>query len=444
MRRRSISRLAATGAALSLLATGCLSEGGGGNTGGGGNAASSGGGDKKVEVFGNFTGAEAKAFEASLVDFEKSSGIDVTYVGASNFAELIRSRVAGNNLPDIALFPQPGLLRDIAGQGKFTDLGTALDMEKLKTTLIPGLLDASTLEGKVYGVPMRMAVKSLVWHPAPEFQKAGYTAPKTHAELLALTDKIKGSGTTPWCIGMESGPATGWVATDWLEEYVLRIGGPETYDKWWKHEIPFNDPVVKKAAQEFEKIAFPEGNVLGGRKTIVSTPFGTSANPMFAAKPQCYLHRQGNFITSEGFFPKPVQTNLEANVDLFALPPVEGGFQGQPVLGGGDLAAMFKVDDDSKKVMEFIASDKFGGPWAKAGGWLSPHKSFNASQYPNDTTREIAKVAANAKVFRFDASDLMPGAVGSGSFWKGMVAWVSGQKDLDTALKDIEESWPKS
>lgn len=417
------------------VSTACLGEGGGRRDG-----------DKRVEIFGAFAGPEADAFRASLVDFQESSGITVSYVPSSNFTELIRSRVAGNNAPDIAIFPQPGLLIDLANSRKLKALEGVLDLAALRGTLIPGLLDATVgRDGNVYGAPIRMAVKSLVWYPRPEFERAGYSVPKTEAELIALTDRIKADGRTPWCLGMESGQSTGWVATDWLEEYVLRFGGPETYDKWTRHEIRFNDPVVKRAAEEFAKIAFTQGNVLGGRQSIASNAFGTSANPMFSPQPECWLHRQGNFITSEGFFPPDVTRNMADNVGLFLLPRVEGGYSGQPILGGGDLASIFNPKDkDVVEVLKYITSDRFGAAWAKTGGWLSPHKSFDAAQYPDQITRTIAENAAAADVFRFDGSDLMPGAVGSGSFWKGMVAWISGQKTLDDVLNEIEKSWPRT
>ncbi len=447
MRRRSLVRFSAV--AMAALVTAACLGGGGSSSGGGGKAGADAGGDKKVEIFGAFPGAEADAFNASLAEFEQQSGIDVTYVPSSNFSELIRSRVAGNNAPDIAIFPQPGLLVDLANQNKLEPLEEVpgVDLNAAKQTLVPGLVEATVAkDGKTYGVPMRMAVKSIIWTPKPAFEQAGYTPPKTQAELLALTDRIKATGTAPWCIGMEAGQATGWVATDWIEEYVLRVGGKQFYDQWTSHQVPFNHPTVKQAALEFERIAFPDGNVLGGRAAIVSTPMGTSANPMFNNPPQCFMHRQGNFITSGDFFPKDVTANLPARVNVSPLPPVDGGAaQGQTVLLGGDLATIFNRNNkDAVEVLNFISSDKFGGPWAKAGGWLSPHESFDASLYIDDTTRAIAKFAIDAQTTGFDGSDLMPGAVGAGSFWKGMTAWISGQQDLDTTLNQIEASWPKT
>ena len=85
-----------------------------------------------------------------------------------------------------------------------------LDIDQVKTTLVPGELDAGTLDGKTYGVPMNMNVKSLVWYPKKAFEAKGYKIPKTIAELEALTNQIKADGTTPWCVGIQAGAATGW------------------------------------------------------------------------------------------------------------------------------------------------------------------------------------------------------------------------------------------
>jgi len=438
MRWRRFVQGVAVAAVVALAASACLNEsgGGGGSSGGGGGGA----GDKQVEILYGFGGDQSKGFQAGLKDFQQSSGITVKFSEASqSFDTVVRTRVAGNNLPDIALFPQPGVLLDIAKGGKMQDLATLLNMDTLKSTLVPGELDAATTEGKVYGIPMSMNVKSLVWYPKKAFEAKGYKAPQTIAELEALTEKIKADGTPPWCVGIESAAATGWPATDWLEEFVLRYGGPETYDKWTKHQIPFTDPVVKQAATEFEKLALTDGNVFGGRKAVVSNAFATAANPMFENPPKCFLHRQGNFITQKGFFPEKVRTKLDQEVGVFQLPGTSP--DNRPVLGGGDLAGAFSKDDDTKKVLEFLTSDKFNGG-TKEGSYISPHKTFDLSQYPDETTKKIAKLAYESTVFRFDGSDLMPGAVGAGSFWRGMTAWISGQKNLDQVLKDIDESWP--
>ncbi|MFL6273067.1 MAG: ABC transporter substrate-binding protein, partial [Actinomycetes bacterium] len=324
-----------------LFASACLSESGGG----GGSSGKSGSGDKQIEIMYGFGGDQSKGFTAAMKQFETQSGITIKYTDASqSFDTLIRPRVQGNNPPDIALFPQPGLMLDFAKQGKLQDLSSMLDINGLKSQLVPGVLDVGTLDGKVYGFPVNFNVKSLVWYPKKAFEAKGYKVPTTIAELEALTNQIKADGTAPWCVGIESAGATGWVATDWLEDFVLRYGGTAKYDQWVKHEIPFNDPVVVQAANEFQKLALDDGNVFGGRKSVVSTNFGVAMNPEFQDPPKCFLHRQGNFITQKGFLKDSVRQNLDQEVGVFQLPGTDAGTK--PLLVGGDLAGAFSNDDD--------------------------------------------------------------------------------------------------
>jgi alpha-glucoside transport system substrate-binding protein len=433
----------ALAAATALVTTGCLQEDGGGGGGGGGGGAGGGGkkGDGQVEIVFGFGGEQSKGFQESLQQFQTDSGIKIKFTEASqSFDTLIRTRVQANNAPDIALFPQPGILKDFARQNKMSPLEDQVDLGDLENRLVPGILSAGTEGGKAYGVPVTMNVKSLVFYPKKAFEEKNYQVPKTLDELSALADQIKSDGTPPWCMGIESGPATGWPATDWMEDLVLRTGGPETYDKWVNHEIPFDDPAVKQAAETFEKLVLAEGNAFGGRKGIVSTAFSTAANPMFQNPPKCFLHRQGNFITQKGFFPDKIVANIDEEVGVFYFPGTAE--DNAPVLGGGDLAAVFAgKDDDTKKVLEFITSEEYPG-FSEEAGFMSPLKDYPLDKYKKEITRQMSKIAYEASVFRFDGSDQMPGAVGSGSFWKGMVAWISGQKELDPTLKDIEGSWP--
>ncbi len=398
-------------------------------------------GDGSVTMIGAISDAEADALNKALEPFEKESGIDVKYTPSTDFTTEINTRVQGGNPPDVALFPQPGLVLDFAEGGDAIPLNDLIELDPIEETLIPGFLDAaSDGDGNVYAVPMRMAVKSLVWYPKKAWEEAGYEIPETWDDMLALSEQMVSDGETPWCIGAESGSDTGWVFTDWVEESMLRTAGPETYDQWYKHEIPFDDPAVVEAGNLFGDIMFEDGWVLGGTDAALTTAFGDVDDPMWEAEPGCWMMRNGNFIT--GFFPDDIQANLDEEAGVFVLPPPAWGYEGTPILGGGDSAAAFVNDSDVVELLEYLGSDQFGGSWASTGGWLSPHTTFDASQYPDETTREVFQIAADADVFRFDASDLMPGSVGAGSFWDEMNKWVAGDEDLETALQNIEESWP--
>jgi alpha-glucoside transport system substrate-binding protein len=451
MRRTKTLRLGASLSVAALALTGCLQGGGddggsgGGDSGGTAGAGGSDPGDGVVEVSGAFTGEEQAAFEESLVAFEEDSGIDIAYDGNADFTNLINSRVQGDP-PDIGLFPQPGLLLDLAARDFVVPVDEYTDTATLEETLIPGFLDAVTAEDDtVYGAPMRMAVKSLVWVPKQWWNQEGYpTEFASVQELISTGDEIKQKGVAPWCIGYEAGAGTGWVGTDWLEEFVLRVAGPEVYDQWVAHEIPFDDPQIVESLEAYQELLGEDAdNVLGGSNGILNQSFGEAGNASFQPEPSCAMHRQGNFIT--GFFPADVQKNLDDETTVFTFPPYEGGYDGQPILGGGDIAALFNgEDDEAKEVMEFLTSEEFGAEWAQGGGWLSPHTTFDASNYPDETTRTIAELANEADIFRYDASDLMPGEVGAGTFWEGSVQWIDGTVTTEEMLANIEESWPAS
>lgn len=444
--RGRIRLVAVTGVVLSLALSGCLQDPNPrGEGGGGGDFVAQGGstdGDKVVTVLGAFGGDEAVGFRDSLAAFEAESGIKVEYNNSTDFTTIIKARVRSGDTPDIAIFPQPGGLIELVNEDQIQAIDTYLDYDEINSTLIPGFLDAARVNGRVYGAPMRMAVKSIVWYPESYKATGKPTEFASVQEMQKIGEELSANGTTPWCVGFESGPGTGWPGTDWIEELVLRMWGPEVYDQWTSHKIPFNDERIVQAFEEMDKLLLADGASYGGRKGILATEFGKAMTPAFEDPAKCYWMRQGNFIS--GFFPEPVQAELDTAVGTTVFPPFEGGFPGQPILGGGDIAALFNGDDpDAIEVMKFLTSDRFGGEWAQLGGWLSPHKTFDATNYPDETTRSIAEMAASADVFRYDGSDLMPNAVGGGTFWSGMVDFTSGTKTAQQVADDIEKSWPQ-
>ena len=254
---------------------------------------------------------------------------------------------------------------------------------------------------------------------------------------MKLTDQIANDGDTAWCIGIESGAATGWPATDWIEDLMLRTTTPENYDKWVRGELKFDSPEVKHAVDLMSAIWFNDKYVYGGRASIVSTSFGDAPAPMFQDPPKCWMHRQGNFITS--FFPASAKAGED--YDFFYFPPVDPA-EGKPFLVAGDIMAAFSDRPEVLAVMEYFSTGASVRGWMAAGGALSPHKDASLDWYGNDIDRRIAQMVNDATVLRFDGSDQMPAAVGTGSFWKAMTDYVSGTIDEETALKEIDASWP--
>ncbi|HST04990.1 MAG TPA: ABC transporter substrate-binding protein [Chloroflexia bacterium] len=397
----------------------------------------------KVSMYGPFTTDDEVKFNNSMKDFETATGIDIQYQGDKEFETTINVRVEGGSPPDIADFPQPGLMASIAASGKVQDANKMINPDWLKQNYNQGYLDTATVDtpnGKILGgIFQRVNAKGLVFYPKQAFDAAGYKEPTTWAELQALMDQIVKDGDTPWCIGIESGTATGWPATDWTEQMMLRTTSLDNYDKWVAGTLPFTDPIVKNAVQKWSDIWFNDQYVYGGRNQIVTTNFGDAPKPMFTDPPKCWLMDQGNFITS--FF-ESIKPGVKGGVDydFFQLPALDSQY-GAPVEFGGDLMAAFNDRPEVRAVMQFFSTFEGVHGWVSAGGAIAPQKDSDMSAYTNPFDRKVAEVLVNASAVRFDASDLMPGAVGSGTFWKGMTDYVSGSVDLDQALEEAQAGW---
>jgi alpha-glucoside transport system substrate-binding protein len=395
-----------------------------------------------VVVDGPFTAPDDEYFRQSMQAFEEATGITVDYIGNKEFETSISIRVDAGDAPDIADFPQPGLLARFVQAGKIVDPTTFIPQEWLTQQYNQSWLDMATMEGpngpQVAAVFHRFNAKSLVWYPKDDFDEAGYEIPQTWEEMIALSDMIVSDGDAPWCVGIESQAATGWPATDWMEEIILRTTSLENYDAWVRGELDFSSPEVTNAAETLGELWFTDGYVFGGREAIISTYFGDAPAPMFEEPPRCWLHKQGNFIT--GFFPEDAEAGVD--YDFFYLPPIDEQY-GKPFLVAGDLMAMFNDRPEVRALMEYFTLPQSASGWLTNGGALAAHLTATPEMYGVDLERGIAELVAQATSFRFDGSDLMPGEVGSGSFWKGMTDWVSGAAELDTVLQEIDASWPE-
>ncbi len=389
-----------------------------------------------VVVLGSITGEGQEKLEQIFVPFTEATGIEVVYEGTDAFATVLPVRVDGGNPPDIALFPQPGLMADFARDGHLIALDQVIDASQLATAYTQDWLDLGSVDGQIYGLWARADVKSLVWYRPEVFAANEYDIPATWDEMMALAEQIVADGGIPWCLGIESGAATGWVGTDWVEDIMLRTAGPEVYDQWVNHEIPFTDAAVQTAFEDFGAIALNPNYVVGGTTGIISTPFGDAPQPLFSDPPGCFLHRQTNFIAS--FFPDKIVVGEDVNI--FLLPEINPDF-GQPVLVAGTAFAMLSDRPDVQAVMNYLATAEPHELWVSLENYVSPHRQVTPDLYTDAVTQQQAEILASAEIIRFDASDLMPGEVGTGTFWTGIVDYIGGE-ELETVLTEIEASWP--
>jgi alpha-glucoside transport system substrate-binding protein len=397
------------------------------------------------------TGPERSAEEAGSLQqvlgaWGEQNGFEVIYLGDAAWETNINVQVAGGNAPDISIFPQPGKLADFARDGSIVPLApeaadaAAANWSEAWTVF-------GNVDGTQYGVPVKSDLKSLVWYQPAAFEAAGYTVPTTFDEFTALVDQmVADGGAKPLCVGIESGPATGWTYTDWVEDMVLRQHGPEVYDQWVLNEIPFSDPRIVESMDTVLSL-WNEDTVFASSGTIAATAFQDNGQPLVDG--QCYMHRQASFYSA--FIPAgtPFADGSEGAVDVFYFPDIDGS---KPVLGAGTLAAAFNERPEVHQLLAYMATPEYAearqiaqyelkGGGQALSGFLSAVQGQDPSVY-QPLEQSFLEILENSSIVRFDASDLMPADVGAGTFWTEGTSAVNGDKTAQEAAEAIEASWP--
>jgi alpha-glucoside transport system substrate-binding protein len=398
---------------------------------------------QSLTLFGPWRGEDETLFNSVLAYFNAATGVDGRYSSSENYEQQIVIDTQAGSPPNIAIMPQPGLLKDLAAKGFLTPLGQEnADWIKQNYGAGDSWVGYGIYKGKdgkdaFYGFPYKADLKSLIWYVPENFEEAGYEIPKTMEDLFKLSDQIVEDGGVPWCIGLGSGGATGWPATDWIEDLMLRTQKPDVYDKWVSNEVKFDDPAVVGAIEEFGKFAKNDKYVSGGAAAVASTDFRDSPKGLFEIPPKCYLHHQASFISS--FFPPDKKLGTDA--DFFYMPTYASKPDlGTPVLGAGTIVAITKGSPAAKAFIDFLKTPIAHEVWMAQAAFLTPYKGVNPEAYANDALKRQGEILTSATTFRFDASDLMPGKIGAGAFWTGMVNFVGG-KDAKTVATDIQKAW---
>jgi alpha-glucoside transport system substrate-binding protein len=394
-----------------------------------------------VTMYASITDPEGGYLEQSWKQFEKCTGVTIKYTGDKEFETALKTKVEGGNAPDIAIIPQPGLLQTFATAGKLKPATDAVTKEAT-ANWTKDWISYGTVDGVYFAAPMGANLKSLVWYSPKSFAKNHYTVPTTWDDMLALSDKMAADGNKPWCVGIESGTATGWPLTDWMEEVMLRMYGPDVYDQWVNHDIPFNDQKVQDVLAAVGKIVKNSKYTnagIGDVRSIATTAFQKGGLPI--EKGKCQLHAQASFYASnwdKGY-------TVAENGDLYAFyePTMNDKF-GKPIEGGGEFVAAFADRPEVEATQLYLASGDWATSRAKVhSGWVSANQKVDVSAFTDPIDALSVKLLTDpSATFRFDGSDAMPAVVGAGTFWTQMTQWVLGQGDKAT-LDKIEASWPK-
>ncbi|MBB6351095.1 ABC transporter substrate-binding protein [Nonomuraea muscovyensis] len=405
-------------------------------------SASAGGGAKtlegvKLEVAAKWTGDEQKNFEQVLKAFSDKTGAEVTYASTGeDTGAYLGPRIQGGSPPDVAILPQPGLVQQYAEQNALKPL-TDTVTKQIDDNYTPYWKELGSADGKVYGVLVKAAHKSLVWYRAQAFEDAGVQPATTWDELVKGAQTIADSGTPPFSFC----GASGWTLTDLFENVYLSTAGPEKYDQLAKHEIPWTDPSVTTALEKIAQIAGKKEFVAEGNSGALQTDFPTCVTKVFGQK-------KAAMVIEADFVATPVvQAGAKVGEDAKYFPFPKAG-DTAPVVLGGDVAVAMKDSPGAMALLEFLASKEGGEVWAKLPGYLSPNKNVSPDNYPDELTKQLGQTIVSAgDAVRYDMSDLAPSAFGGTDGkgeWKVLQDFLRNPSDVKGAQEALEAEAKKA
>ena len=431
-RRQFLQR--ATAAGLSISAAAALLEacGGGGSTG-----VNSGGSPvavTSIDALTEWSGNELDAFNTISAMFKTKTGISVKNETTRDLLTVLTNRVRANNPPDVAGMPSVTLFQQLAMQGKLLQLDSFLG-SVYQQDYAPAWQQFASVNSHIYAVLPKANSKGTIWYSPKQFQANGYTVPTDWNGLIALSNKIAGQGKFPWSLGVESSGSSGWPGADWIDQIYINLNGPDMYDKWYKHQIPWTDASVKNAFQMFGQIANGNHYINGGVQYILSTNFKDASYLPFDTPPKAYMFYLGDFTA--GFITAQFP-NLKAGTDydFFPFPTINSQFAGADT-GGADIFSAFKDNTGTRQFMQFMASAEAQAVWVKGQVGSSVNKSLDLNLYPNPVARRSAMQLTTASSFRIGADDLMPTAM-ENAFWAGVLNYIQHPSQLDSILSGLE------
>jgi alpha-glucoside transport system substrate-binding protein len=390
-----------------------------------------------VTVLAVWGGQELEVFREMARPFEEEHQIRVSYEGTRDIDAVLTTRVQAGNPPDIAVLPGPGKMAEFARAGHLVDLSTVLDMDRIRQDYAQGWLDMGTVGGRLVGVFAKAAIKGLVWYNPKALEEKGIDIPRTAAQMEEASARLVRRGETPWSIGLESGAASGWVGTDWLENIFLRLHGPDTYRDWYEGRLPWTSPEVREVWEYWGRIAADPDMVYGGKQYMLSTNFGQAAAPLFMDPPRAFFHMQASFI--QGFITEQFP-GLKPGKDFnfFGFPAINPEYA-NAVEAAGDLVGMFNDTPQARQFIRYLVSPEAQAYWTSGTGALSANRNLSLVFYPDVLSKNAAQIMQKADIVVFDASDMMPGRMNN-EFWSAIMSYVENPGRLDSILRSLEQT----
>jgi alpha-glucoside transport system substrate-binding protein len=388
-----------------------------------------------LNLLGLLSGSNQEQYLKTLRPLEEATGVRIRYESAGDLIAVLRTRVEGGNPPDVVSNPSAGQMRDLARDGRLVPLDPYLDQDAVLKDYPAGLRALTTVDGKQYGLFVNTALQGLVWYDPRSYD--GPRPPASWDDLAGWATRKAAAGGAPWCLGLESGPASGWPGAVWIEQFMLQQHGGDAYDRWWQGQLAWTSPEVRSAYARFGAIATDPALVSGGPNSALTTNFGESPKGLLTEPPACYLHLQADWVGNAMVAAMPGTVAVE-DIDFFPFPAVDPGGPGGLEITGEVLGA-FRDTPQVRAFLRYVSTPEFSALVATTGLWLGANLRTPVTAYPSVLSRHAAEVYAAGTDVRFGAKDAMPAAM-SQAFLKSVMDYVRRPGDLDTILSGLERT----
>ena len=399
-------------------------------------ACSSAGSGRSITVLASWTGQEQEAFQRVLDGFERQTGIKVNYTGTRALSQLLSADVQKGQPPDVAVVPSPGELSGYVKNGDVQPVDDVLG-DHPENSYSRQWLELMRLgRDKVYAVPVKTDLKSIVWYDPAAFP---YQPPTSWEQLTAISDDLRAHSRTPWCLGMGATPVSGWPGTDWIEDILLHQSGPVIYEQWASGKLAWTSAEVKQAWTTWGQAI----QVQGGALPALLTNFGDAGRPMFTNPQGCSLEHQGSFnVGTYKALSRNGQKLLPGkDFKYFPFPALAPAGDGSTEVSA-DLAAMFQPSDDARAFMKYLAGDEAQRAWPSLGTAFSANNQVVRDTanpvYTDDVSKSIARSLTSEHALCYDASDLMPARM-SDAFSLAVLEFLGKPGSLDSLLGNLDK-----
>jgi alpha-glucoside transport system substrate-binding protein len=388
----------------------------------------------EVTVVGVNGGVEGEIIEATFQPFEEATGIDVVYQGTSDANTVVQTGVAAGNPPDVFNAANAGALPGYAQAGALVPLDDLFDRAELEEQFGTALLESATVDGSLYGI-WNEVDNFMLWYNADTYE--GPDSPESWDEVVewSTAEAQAEGGPAPWCMGLESGAASGVPGAHFISNLILRAYGPEVVAQLAAGELPFTSPEVEDGFRMFGEIATQPEMVEGGPTGVLATRTVDAGNGLFSDPQRCQLLGWGNYAAGLITAANPTVTPGE-NLDFFRYPAIEADYANSEMVSGHVMYA-FNDTPQVRAFMRYYASPEAQALLASSGQWVVGNRDVPLDTYPNEISRRAAEQYLDSEEVVLAPVSQLPAPIVL-EFYRSVVAYVQDPSSLDSVLATLE------